>query len=228
VADIDDFDIDRSIAQAWAEFQARLSDIVSMIDDSADLTIGTGSASDDPGPYLRLSSPRRTWSGVRRRATPCSARTFSSDRQLAAMERLGWQPPPATGQAATEGPGQLLARAAPGRGRPDQRAGRRRAPGRLRGAAPIFLRPTSWPRCCSRRHPDRGSVRAAPAELAVRPYGAIGRGHHAQQSASPGGAGRRRAGRHVRLPADPRRRGDIAIRVGSTMLFCATAPTARR
>ena len=57
MADIDDFDIDRSIAQAWAEFQARLSEIVSMIDDSAALTIGTGVASEDVAPYLRLSSP---------------------------------------------------------------------------------------------------------------------------------------------------------------------------
>ena len=58
MADIDDFDIDLSIAQAWAEFQARLSEIVSMIDDSADLTIGTGTASEDVAPYLRLSSPQ--------------------------------------------------------------------------------------------------------------------------------------------------------------------------
>ena len=59
MADIDDFDIDRSIDQAWAEFQSRLSEIISMIDDSADLTIGTESESDDSAPYLRLSSPRR-------------------------------------------------------------------------------------------------------------------------------------------------------------------------
>ena len=65
VADIDDFDIDRSIAQAWAEFQARLSEVVSMIDDSADLTIGTGVASDAPAPYLRLSSPQPA-AGARR------------------------------------------------------------------------------------------------------------------------------------------------------------------
>ena len=43
MADIDDFDIDKSIAAAWAEFQARLSEVVSMIDESGDLTIGTGS-----------------------------------------------------------------------------------------------------------------------------------------------------------------------------------------
>ena len=57
VADIDDFDIDRSIDQAWAEFPSRLSEIISMIDDSGDLTIGTESESDDSAPYLRFSSP---------------------------------------------------------------------------------------------------------------------------------------------------------------------------
>ena len=58
MADIDDFDLDRSTAQAWAEFQSRLSEIISMIDDSADLTIGTESESDGPPPFVRLSSPR--------------------------------------------------------------------------------------------------------------------------------------------------------------------------
>ena len=79
MADIDDFDIDRSIAPAWAEFQARLSEVISMIDESADLTIGTGSGDDDAAPFLRLSSPRRA-SGprARRPATPCWARTSSS------------------------------------------------------------------------------------------------------------------------------------------------------
>ena len=51
MADIDDFDIDRSIAAAWTEFQVRLSEIVSMIDDSADLTIGTGSARRTAPPF---------------------------------------------------------------------------------------------------------------------------------------------------------------------------------
>ena len=50
MSDIDDFDLDRSTAQAWAEFQNRLSDVISMIDDSADLTIGTESEGDGPPP----------------------------------------------------------------------------------------------------------------------------------------------------------------------------------
>ncbi|HVH21461.1 MAG TPA: hypothetical protein VNA11_03300, partial [Pseudonocardia sp.] len=94
MADIDDFDIDRSIAQAWAEFQARLSDVVSMIDDSADLTIGTGSASDDPGPYLRLSSPRPHLVRGEAAGNAVLGEDFQlGTEQVATMERLGWQPP---------------------------------------------------------------------------------------------------------------------------------------
>ena len=94
MADIDDFDIDRSIAQAWAEFQARLSEIVSMIDDSADLTIGTGTASEDVAPYLRLSSPRPQLVRGEAASNAVLGRGFQLDAgQLATMERLGWQPP---------------------------------------------------------------------------------------------------------------------------------------
>jgi hypothetical protein len=94
MADIDDFDLDRSTAQAWAEFQSRLSDVISMIDDSADLTIGTESESHGPPPFVRLSSPRP---GVVR----CEAASNAvlgdefqlSPELLTAMQRLGWQPP---------------------------------------------------------------------------------------------------------------------------------------
>ena len=58
MADIDDFDLDRSTAQAWAEFQSRLSEVISMIDDTADLTIGIESGGSGPAPFVRLSSPR--------------------------------------------------------------------------------------------------------------------------------------------------------------------------
>jgi hypothetical protein len=94
VADIDDFDIDRSIAQAWAEFQARLSEIVSMIDDSADLTIGTGAATADVTPYLRLSSPQPQLVRGEAASNAVLGPDFQLDEgQLATMERLGWQPP---------------------------------------------------------------------------------------------------------------------------------------
>jgi len=96
MADIDDFDLDRSTARAWAEFQSRLSEVTLMIDDTADLTIGTASEGNGPPPYVRLSSPRP---GVIRCEAASNA-VLGEDFQLsaellAAMERVGWQPPTA-------------------------------------------------------------------------------------------------------------------------------------
>lgn len=98
MAEIDDFDIDRSTAQAWADFQVRLSEIISVIDDSADLTISAATASDDPGPFVAFHSPVRD----RVRCEAASNAALGEDFQLTAeqlsqMERLGWQPPTSTG-----------------------------------------------------------------------------------------------------------------------------------
>ena len=93
MADIDDFDIDRSIAAAWTEFQVRLSEIVSMIDESADLTIGTGSAGDG-APFLRLSSPRPHVVRCEAASNAVLGEDFQlTADQLATMEAMGWQPP---------------------------------------------------------------------------------------------------------------------------------------
>jgi hypothetical protein len=102
MADIDDFDLDRSTAQAWTEFQSRLSEVISMIDDSADLTIGTESEGSGPPPFVKLSSPRP---GVIRCEAASNA-VLGDDFQLSAellarMERQGWQPPTADGVEAT-------------------------------------------------------------------------------------------------------------------------------
>ena len=98
MADIDDFDLDRSTAQAWTEFQSRLSEVISMIDDTADLTIGTESEGNGPPPFVRLSSPRQ---GVIRCEAASNA-VLGDDFQLSAellagMERQGWQPPTTDG-----------------------------------------------------------------------------------------------------------------------------------
>jgi len=104
MADIDDFDLDRSTAQAWTEFQSRLSEVISMIDDTADLTIGTESEGNGPPPFVRLSSPRR---GVIRCEAASNA-ALGDDFQLSAellarMERQGWQPPTADGVESSAG-----------------------------------------------------------------------------------------------------------------------------
>ena len=94
MADYSDFDIDRSTAQAWAEFQSRLSEIISMIDDSGDLTIGTESVTDAAAPYVTFSSPERDLLRTEAASNAVLGADFQlSPRALGDMEGLGWQPP---------------------------------------------------------------------------------------------------------------------------------------
>lgn len=102
MADIDDFDLDRSTAQAWAEFQSRLSEVISMIDDTADLTIGTESGGNGPPPYVRLSSPRPGMIRCEAASNAVLGGDFQlSTELLTAMERLGWQMPTIGGEQAS-------------------------------------------------------------------------------------------------------------------------------
>ena len=94
MADIDDFDLDRSTAQAWAEFQNRLSEVISMIDDTADLTIGIESGGSGPAPFVRLSSPRPGVIRCEAASNAVLGVNFQLPAELlAAMEQQGWQPP---------------------------------------------------------------------------------------------------------------------------------------
>jgi hypothetical protein len=107
MSDIDGFDLDRSTAQAWTEFQSRLSEVISMIDDSADLTIGTESESDGPPPFVRLSSPRREVVRCEAASNAVLGDDFQlSSELIARMERLGWQSPIVDGErtSAAEAP----------------------------------------------------------------------------------------------------------------------------
>jgi hypothetical protein len=93
VADIDDFDIDRSTARAWEEFTARLSEVISVMDDTADLTIGTESVIDG-SPFVRFHSPARDLVRAEAAGNASLGANFQlSADQLAAMETLGWRPP---------------------------------------------------------------------------------------------------------------------------------------
>lgn len=96
--DYSDFDIDRSTAQAWGEFQSRLGEIISMIDDSADLTIGTEAENDAAAPFVTFSSPERHFVRSEAASNAVLGEDFQlTSRQLASMERLGWHPPTADG-----------------------------------------------------------------------------------------------------------------------------------
>lgn len=94
-----EFDLDRSMAQAWEQFTDRLAEVVSVIDDG-ELTIGTLSSNDDPAPFVRFSvTPARPDVVVAEASSNArlgDAFQLSVD-QLTALEALGWQPPSSTG-----------------------------------------------------------------------------------------------------------------------------------
>ena len=97
MAEIDDFDLDRSTAQAWAEFTGRLAEVISMIDESADLTIRSFSANDDPPPFVRLSSPGRLLVRAEAAANAALGPSYRlTDEQVAAIRGAGWHPPGTT------------------------------------------------------------------------------------------------------------------------------------
>jgi hypothetical protein len=216
MADIDDFDIDRSIAQAWTEFQTRLSEIISMIDETADLTIGTESGSDDPAPFLRFSSPRRDVVRCEAASNAVLGEDFQlSPEGLAAMEALGWQPPTAETPEPTANFWVEL-----GQDDSDQIA--ELAVAALRDVYgvqhPIFLAPTELAEVLQ--------PLPVPIEAPSRPAAAV--------DEPPYGACLPRDQRHLdelvsaeltQMYGHPPIRdaeGDVAIRVGSTMLFLRT------
>jgi hypothetical protein len=96
MAEIDDFDLDRSTAQAWTEFSARLAEVISMIDESADLTIRSFSAGDEP-PFVRLSSPERLLVRAEAAGNGSLGASYQlTDAQQAALVAAGWQAPDET------------------------------------------------------------------------------------------------------------------------------------
>ncbi len=54
--DIDDFDLDRSIEQGWEQFVARLSEVLSVMDEGAELTLSTLEDGPEP-PRIDFRSP---------------------------------------------------------------------------------------------------------------------------------------------------------------------------
>ena len=58
MADIEDFDLDRTTKQAWDDFTERLADVLSVMDASADLTISAvnGAETDESPPAVRFSA----------------------------------------------------------------------------------------------------------------------------------------------------------------------------
>ena len=132
VEGIDDFDIDRAIAQAWAEFGARLAEVLSMVDESGDLTIGTPRGDGAPDSYLRFSSPVRD----RLRCVAGVAPTPTQDAQVAALLTDGWERTPNADRRRARGAVRRRRRVRAGGVGDDGGARRPRPARRLRRPAP--------------------------------------------------------------------------------------------
>ncbi len=82
MSDIDDFDLDRSIDEGWQHFAARLSEVLSVMDEGPDLTLSTLEGGDEP-PRIAFRSP--TLGGIRAQVRGWGA----EDR--AGLEAAGWR-----------------------------------------------------------------------------------------------------------------------------------------
>ncbi|HSN10660.1 MAG TPA: YbjN domain-containing protein [Propionibacteriaceae bacterium] len=94
--DIDDFDIDRSTDEAWDAFSGRLSEVLSMMDSGAELTLGVLAPEETGSPFIAYDCPALG----RIVAEASSNAALADDHQLAApqlaqMEQLGWASPSA-------------------------------------------------------------------------------------------------------------------------------------
>ncbi|HET9128099.1 MAG TPA: YbjN domain-containing protein [Propionibacteriaceae bacterium] len=89
-----EFDLDRATADAWAQFTARLAVVLSMIDAGGRLHLGTQSSADDAAPAVDVSCERRGDEPWLRLTTPGNhalGRTFQlGPVQVQALHDLGW------------------------------------------------------------------------------------------------------------------------------------------
>lgn len=103
MGEYDDFDLDRSVTQAWERFEERLAEVISVMDDTAPLTIGcVGVQPDDEVPYIRFSTTdnRNLFVEAASNASLGESYQLRVD-QLDALSSLGWQDPVSHGDHPT-------------------------------------------------------------------------------------------------------------------------------
>ena len=208
-----DFDLDRSTAEAWSEFEHRLAEVLSVMDDSADLTISAESGPGGLTPCLWFSCPERDLLRAEAGGQPAAGSSPGvtssavAPEQAAALARAGWSAPTTTGPRPT--PHFWLEDAQDHSDRVSARA-----VAALRDVFgvthPVFLAPDQLGEVL------RGSPRD-DQEYALVPRAA----HDRQQLDALVDRELTRMYGHVPLRDGE---GDVAIRVGSTMLFLRTSP----
>ncbi len=224
---VEDFDFDASTREAWELFSGRLAEVVSIIDPGGALTIGTLSSTTEPAPEIVFSCGDRTakgeapsiWAQASSNAT--LGEHFQLDvQQLDRLSDLGWQAP------TTEGPHPT-----PNFWTTDEQDECTEladlAVATLRDVYgvqhPVFLAPDHLAEVLQ---PD-----VAPTEDVASPGGLLDA--HDAVAVMPASRSELDALINTELTHmfghEPIRdsEGDIAIRVGSTMVFVRSAPDAR-
>ncbi|MDO5068166.1 MAG: hypothetical protein Q4D96_12870 [Propionibacteriaceae bacterium] len=196
VADIEDFDLDETTRQAWIEFTDRLTEVLSVMDTSADLTISVaGEEHPEDAPSIRFS------------ATPDKmilARL--SHVESSRLEAIGWESDE-HGWVARRGEEQLQELAELTTATMADIVG---------VLHPIFLEPDQLAEVLTPR--EGGSTPPAPGQ-----YGIVMPANQAQLDAVVD----EELGRLFGRPALRNAQGDVAIRVGSTVVFCRSTPDIR-
>lgn len=193
--DLDDFDVEKTTAGAWAAFTANLAEVLSVMDDTSDLTISAARAGGDT-PAISFSSDGHT----------VTARVVGDTDQ--SLEGLGWQlvegvPTQQCDQEHTTPLAELTAQT-------------------MQDAFdvihPVFLEPDQLKEILrgDAEWQERPSVPARASEPAIMP------GSQAELDRLVDEQLERIFGHPpLRNP-----QGDVAIRVGSTMLFLRSTPDA--
>lgn len=103
-----EFDVDASIASAWAQFAERLAEVISVIDDEGSLTLGTQPGVHGDGPMVRFTHvehhPAMILAEASSNLTLAEPLQLAAD-EVAAMQALGWNPPDVPSRGAGHGGG---------------------------------------------------------------------------------------------------------------------------
>lgn len=99
----DDFDLDRSTAQAWRNFEERLAEVVSVMDDTQDLTIGSVAVTTtETVPFVRFAVRNRNLVRLEAASNSVLGENYQLVQpQLEAFDAQGWQSPVSEGDRPT-------------------------------------------------------------------------------------------------------------------------------
>ena len=194
MADIEDFDLDRTTKQAWDDFTERLADVLSVMDASADLTISAvnGGETDESPPAVRFSA-----------VEPGVIEAVLVGVDSPRLAELGWisSPRGATARRDQEEAAELANLTT---------TTMTQVVGVLH---PIFLEPDQLAELLTARESN-------PAQPVPGAYGVVLPNSQAQLDAIVDAELEKMFGH----PALRNAAGEVAIRVGSTMVFCRSTP----